>query len=43
VDAIQNELTASASMYAKEISKLKLIIAEKESLIDTMSADIYNR
>lgn len=41
VDALQNELNNCASTYAKEISKLKLIIAEKESLIDTMSGDIY--
>lgn len=40
IDALQNELTNSAQMYAREISKLKLIIAEKDSLIETMSADI---
>lgn len=43
VDAMQNEMTMNASKYAKEITKLKLIISEKESLIETMSADIYNR
>lgn len=41
IDALQSELTNTTSTYAKEISKLKLIIAEKESLIETMSADIY--
>lgn len=40
IDALQAELTNSAQMYAREISKLKLIIAEKDSLIETMSADI---
>jgi|LauGreDrversion4_2_1035121.scaffolds.fasta_scaffold202426_1 hypothetical protein len=40
IDALQNELTNSAQLYAREISKLKLIIAEKDSLIETMSADI---
>ena len=43
VDAIQNELTMTTSAFAKEISKLKLLIAEKESIIDTMSADIGGR
>jgi Skp family chaperone for outer membrane proteins len=43
INAMQNELTASATMYAKEIAKLKLLLAEKESLIETMSADIYNK
>lgn len=40
---MQNEMTMGAANFAKEISKLKLIIAEKESLIETMSGDIYNR
>lgn len=43
IDAMQNEMTSSTAMVAKELSKLKLLLAEKESLIDTMSADIYNR
>ena len=43
VDALQQELTNTATHAAREISKLKLVIAEKESLIDTMSADIYGR
>lgn len=43
VDAMQQEMTMNAAKYAKEITKLKLIISEKESLIETMSADIYNR
>ena len=43
VDAMQQEMTLNAANYAKEISRLKLILSEKESLIDTMSADIYNR
>jgi hypothetical protein len=30
-------------MYAKEIAKLKLLLAEKESLIETMTADVYNK
>ena len=36
-------MNSSAAQYAKEIAKLKMIISEKESLIETMSADIYNR
>ena len=36
-------MTASAARFAKDLSKMKLIIAEKESLIETMSGDIYNR
>lgn len=43
VDAMQNQMNMGAAQYAKEIAKLKLIISEKESLIETMSADIYNR
>jgi len=43
VDAMQQEMTSNAALYAKELSRLKLILSEKESLIDTMSADIYNR
>ena len=43
IDAMQNEMTSNAAKFAKEMSKLKLIIAEKESLIETMSADIYRR
>lgn len=30
-------------MYAKEISKLKMLVSEKQSLIDTMQTDIYTR
>lgn len=37
---MQNDLTASAASYAREISKLKLIIAEKESVIETMNCDV---
>ncbi len=43
VDAMQQEMTECAGMYAKEISKLKLILAEKESMIQTMSADVMNK
>ena len=43
IDAMQNEMTSNAAGFAREMSKLKLIIAEKESLIETMSADIYRR
>lgn len=43
VDAMQQEMTMNAAKYAKEITKLKLIISEKESLIDTMQLDMYNR
>ncbi len=37
---MQHEMTNNAAMYAKEMSKLKLIIAEKESMIETMQADV---
>jgi len=37
VDAMQNEMTQNAGSFAKEISKLKMIIAEKQSIIDTMT------
>lgn len=40
---MQHELTATAALAAKEIARLKLALAEKESLIETMSADIYGK
>jgi hypothetical protein len=43
IDAMQNEMTSSATLFAKEIAKLKLLLAEKESLIETMSADVYKK
>ena len=42
VEAIQNELTMSAAEHAKEISRLKMIIAEKESIIETINGDMAN-
>jgi hypothetical protein len=43
VDAMQTEMNMTASNFAREITRLKMIIAEKESLIDTMSGDVVNR
>ena len=43
VDAMQNEMNMSAANYAREITRLKMIVAEKESLIDTMSGEVVNR
>ena len=40
VDAIQDELTTSAAEHAREIARLKTIIAEKESIIETMTGDM---
>jgi hypothetical protein len=40
VDAIQDELTNMAAEYAREIARMKTIIAEKESIIETMTADM---
>lgn len=40
---MQNEMNMSAANYAREITRLKMIIAEKESLIETMSGEVVNR
>ena len=42
VDAIQQELTSSTAEHAREISRLKMIIAEKESIIETMNGEQAN-
>mmetsp|Transcript_38726 Transcript_38726/g.44333 ORF Transcript_38726/g.44333 Transcript_38726/m.44333 type:complete len:329 (-) Transcript_38726:27-1013(-) len=40
VDAMQEEMTSSTAAHAREISRLKMIIAEKESVIETMTGDM---
>jgi len=40
VDAVQDELTTSTVEHAREIARLKTIVAEKESIIETISADM---
>lgn len=37
VDAMQQEMDQSAAEFAREISRLKIIISEKESIINTMN------
>ena len=37
VDAMQNEMDSTAGEYAREMSRLKMIIAEKESIIETLN------
>lgn len=39
VDAMQEDLTHHTANHAREISRLKMIIAEKESIIETMEGD----
>jgi len=39
ISALQKELESSAKNYAKEIAALKLILAEKEALIENMRAE----
>ncbi len=39
VEALQEEMTDSARNYAKEIANLKMIIAEKQALLDTLHYD----
>ena len=41
VDAMQQEMDQSAAEFAREISRLKLIVAEKESIINTMNGQEY--
>jgi hypothetical protein len=36
-------MTNNASNAAKDISRLKMIVAEKESIIDTMQGDYMGR
>ena len=40
VEAIQEEMVTSSADHAREIARLKTIIAEKESVIETMNADM---
>ena len=39
ISSLQKELESSAKNYAKEIAALKLILAEKEALIENMRAE----
>ena len=39
INSLQKELDSSAKNYAKEIAALKLILAEKEALIENMRAE----
>lgn len=40
MEALQEELTDSARNYAKEMANLKMIIAEKQALLDTLQMDL---
>lgn len=42
VDAMQQMLTESTADHAREISRLKMIIAEKESIIETLNGEMVN-
>ncbi|CAD8177946.1 unnamed protein product [Paramecium octaurelia] len=37
IEALQDEMTYKAKNYAKEIAQLKLIIAEKQALLDSLT------
>ena len=37
IEALQDEMTYNAKNYAKEIAQLKLIIAEKQALLDSLT------
>ena len=39
MEALQEELTESARSYAKEMANLKMIIAEKQAVLDTLQMD----
>lgn len=44
VDAMQNEMTSSAQMYAKEFTKLKMILAVRKSVIMLIIGErVFNR
>lgn len=40
MEALQEELTESARHYAKEMANLKMIIAEKQALLDSLQMDL---
>mmetsp|Transcript_34749 Transcript_34749/g.40638 ORF Transcript_34749/g.40638 Transcript_34749/m.40638 type:complete len:858 (-) Transcript_34749:61-2634(-) len=40
VEALQDEMAENAKNFAKEISQLKIIISEKQALLDTLSMDV---
>jgi len=41
VEALQEEMTENARNYAKEISKLKIIISEKQAMLDNLANQGY--
>ncbi|EAR89988.1 C2 domain protein (macronuclear) [Tetrahymena thermophila SB210] len=40
IEALQEELTENAKNYAKEIAQLKLVVAEKQAMLDTLTLGI---